>query len=725
MVKVTITTKSYTAIASGGGAGIIDSDVIYDNFGIPFIPAKRLKGLLRDSALEIVNLVQIRNGNNLIEDIFGAEQKQGKAIFENAYVEKYQSIKTEILALKTDKNFKNFLTRSNILSFYTTTRQQTAIDDNGIAKEHSLRTIRVLKPNIKFEAIIDDSDLSEPAKAVLYLAIKNFRRLGLNRNVGFGLIECNPVFENIDNKNVLNILQTTGCQEETHPNVTENKLIKFNYKSDNFSTKFLKVTTLSPVLLSYVTGDINTTETRLCIPGTTLRGVIAKKIIKELGLNESNAHENPLFKACFIENKLKINFAYPSIDNKIFIPFPQNFQSEKNYRNICFDIFNKEKEGTKTNAGFVLIDGSSDQIFKTNILTRAYFHGTRDDRKGKNTDGAIFYYDTIEPGTEFVATISAPDYILNELQNILGYSFEDRIGRSKTSQYGKAKFELTDNDDNETIDYIGEDTITLVALSPMILFNMNGMSEPSVELLKDYLKNKIPAEFEIKNQVCRVTKIDYFNSQWGCKSQTYRAYNEGSAFQIVFSAFIDNDLPNILLEIEKKGIGEFTYLGYGKIKFLKTFDSQRGIHEYKRKTNGSNQPKYTIEILHKILDEKYKIITEHLGRENVKKYKKISSSLCGRLIDVLQKFESRSDFINRFIKDENEGIKGKEAEKQLDEAFILESLNREYDYLYNNAYQSCNSIKSKIGYEPDKEKLYKYYWISFFKQMRLENKKKN
>ncbi len=723
MAKFTITTKSYTAVASGEGAGIIDSDVIYDNFGIPFIPAKRLKGLLRDSAQEILNFITIAN-TNIIDEIFGTELRQGKTIFENAYIENYKNIKTEIEELRNKKEYKNLLSKSNILSFYTILRQQTAIDDRGIAKEHSLRTIRVLKPDIKFEAIVDDSTLSQQARALLYLAIKNLCRLGLNRNMGFGLVECNTVIDNVNHDNVLNLLQNSSFSQEASENTTEVTSFLQNYTSSNIVTKYLKITTLSPVLLSERTGDLNTTDTRLYIPGTTIRGLLANTLIKKLDLNVSNAHLNPLFKTCFIDDKLSISFAYPSEKDKIFTPFPQNLQSEKGEKYEVNDIFYNNSKNTKANSGFVYIDNSV--IEKTKISTRAYFHGTRDDRKGKNTDGAIFYYDSIEPQQEFIVSISAPEDVLNDLLNLTSNSFEGRIGRSKTSQYGKIKIEWIDNLNQEPSDLTGEDEITLVSISPMILFNEHGTAETSKELLKEYLKNKINADFEVHNQVCRITKVDYFNGQWACKSQSFRAFSEGSVFHLKFSKLIDENLLNTLLDIEKNGIGELTQMGYGRVKFIKIFHEELKISDIKNnKSYNPIQPTYTKNILEKILDEQYKIITEHLGRQDTKNYKKISASLCGRMIKVLQKPETNSGFIKNFLNHEKNGIKEKKAGKQLEDAHISEKLKDEFKKLNNQEYTICNNIKNQINYTPDTEKLYKYYWIAFFKQMRLEAKKQN
>ena len=50
--KITITLKSDLCTGSGYSfAGIIDQDVCYDKKGLPFIPGKRLKGCIRETAV--------------------------------------------------------------------------------------------------------------------------------------------------------------------------------------------------------------------------------------------------------------------------------------------------------------------------------------------------------------------------------------------------------------------------------------------------------------------------------------------------------------------------------------------------------------------------------------------------------------------------------------------------------------------------------------------------
>lgn len=51
----------------------IDTDICYDSYGLPFIPAKRIKGCLRECGIELRDW-----GEELpLEEIFGAGRKSG------------------------------------------------------------------------------------------------------------------------------------------------------------------------------------------------------------------------------------------------------------------------------------------------------------------------------------------------------------------------------------------------------------------------------------------------------------------------------------------------------------------------------------------------------------------------------------------------------------------------------------------------------------------------
>lgn len=215
--KITIELKSPCLIGSAEGFGaIIDSDIVFDEFGIPYIPSKRIKGCLRDSAIEIcemfelaeINLIDLTKDNtenkySIVTSIFGrpGDEKPAPVYFSNLVVKNYDSFKEWLNYLM--HSYNKLISREKIIQQFTEIRQQTAIDENGISDEHSLRTIRVAKKGIVFEGKID-TEIDDVK--LLYYAAKNLRRLGTKRNRGFGEVEC-KLFEDSVEVNFLNELE--------------------------------------------------------------------------------------------------------------------------------------------------------------------------------------------------------------------------------------------------------------------------------------------------------------------------------------------------------------------------------------------------------------------------------------------------------------------------------------------------------------------------------------
>ena len=161
---------------------IVDMDVVYDEYGIPYIPAKRIKGCIREAALEMMELGLIRKEQ--YEKIFGKEGHQSSGFsISNAYIKDYAST---VSALKQCKA-KGLKSPQNVLSQYTSTRTQTAVDmETGVADASSLRTIRVVNKGLIFEADCDVK-CQEEEKKILKQAVSIVKHMGMSRTRGLGL----------------------------------------------------------------------------------------------------------------------------------------------------------------------------------------------------------------------------------------------------------------------------------------------------------------------------------------------------------------------------------------------------------------------------------------------------------------------------------------------------------------------------------------------------------
>ncbi len=184
---LTINLLSDTLIGNAEGYGaIIDKDSVFDEVGLPFIPGKRVKGILREQAELYVRYGEI-NIDNFIEDVFGmagqTDKKNERLSVSNFMLDDYQNNKSWIQGLiKT-----NALSKSEVQEYFTSMRMMTRIDSDGIASDTSLRTFRVLKKGLVFIGEVGfDSNLLPHFEKIVSLT----RRIGSSRNRGMGHIKC-------------------------------------------------------------------------------------------------------------------------------------------------------------------------------------------------------------------------------------------------------------------------------------------------------------------------------------------------------------------------------------------------------------------------------------------------------------------------------------------------------------------------------------------------------
>jgi CRISPR-associated protein Csx10 len=203
---------SPTLIGSGTGFGsIIDSDIVFDETGVPYIPSKRIKGLLRDSAQEMLDAMNEAGikwlSPEIIEKAFGrpGDEKPAPVYFSDLTIKDYDAVKKWLDYLS--QKFNTYINSHSIMNFFTEIRQQTSIDEKkGTAEEHSLRTIRLAKKGLSFRGSIDIETNNEEIIKLLFVAAKNMRHMGTKRTRGYGSIRCS-LFEGEKEINHLNELE--------------------------------------------------------------------------------------------------------------------------------------------------------------------------------------------------------------------------------------------------------------------------------------------------------------------------------------------------------------------------------------------------------------------------------------------------------------------------------------------------------------------------------------
>lgn len=171
---------------SGLAAGAdVDALVIKDRKGLPFVPGKTMKGLLRESVEDLVIyrhlpkqiLIELfgnsADRNNQEEGSDADLMQQGKVYFTNA-----------VLAA----NHQAIIEKEQLQEFLFGTVSSTCITNEGVAKAHSLRRVQTVIPCVLYGEILDIPTLE--MKQLLSEGLRMIKRLGVGRNRGLGRCEC-------------------------------------------------------------------------------------------------------------------------------------------------------------------------------------------------------------------------------------------------------------------------------------------------------------------------------------------------------------------------------------------------------------------------------------------------------------------------------------------------------------------------------------------------------
>jgi CRISPR-associated protein Csx10 len=707
IMKVKIKLLSYTLTGSGEGVGIIDSDVVLDDFGFPYIPSRRIKGVLKESSQEVCDILGLNY--DIVESVFGKDGfTKGKVHIGNLYVNNYENIRKEIDNLKKDKNsiYNIFINPSQIASYYTTIRQQTSIDEKSeIAKENSLRTFRVLKPSLEFEGeIYEITPLSKKEKALLYLAAVNLKRIGTSRNRGFGEISC--LIEDVDIRDVDGAIQCLNRDDDIKEENNSSDLEKFNANKKGSVKKLsYKITTLSPIVLAREVGEQNTINTEKYIPSTTVRGLFANRFIKKFNLGRS-AHQDENFYNLFLKNEIIFTPAYPYKGKKTYYPALYLHKEKGKDDNVVYNILEKNPDTTKTKPLKKMIYYLSEDegIYTYDVSTTFYFHNARDREKGHSTEEEIFYYEAINEGEKFEGFIIGDEGYLEEIKKIYSEKFASFIGRSKSAQYGLVNIEFVNIEDTDDLEDTLEDMeyeFTIVATSPVILYNESGFSDISIKALKHYLEKHFACKVDVEKIVARTEYVENFVGIWGMKNTRELAYSPGSAFKIKISGC--NDLKEKLNNLLKYGFGEKTELGFGRVNVYSSLEESYQIYFSDSDKNEKVPPQHSKSILENIVKQK----TEELIKS--KAFKKA------------KEFSDQRNVLN--ISNHLIGRPAGETLKSIDlwDGLLKLDISDKYKSMFYDKLSTAIE-ELKLDLEQYNFELSKIYWISFFRYLRLFKK---
>lgn len=176
-----------------GTAGEVDIEVQHDQYGLPFLSGRALKGLLHEEAAELVEALALSGSsgqkwNEIANTLFGQPgsgmDTQGIIKFGDAELPvDFRSMVIDFISAKKKMD------ATEILRLLTSTRTQTANDETGAPKPESLRVMRVIPRTTPFYANLILDEHEEIHLAFLAACIKAFRRAGSNKTRGLGKLK--------------------------------------------------------------------------------------------------------------------------------------------------------------------------------------------------------------------------------------------------------------------------------------------------------------------------------------------------------------------------------------------------------------------------------------------------------------------------------------------------------------------------------------------------------
>jgi CRISPR-associated protein Csx10 len=528
-LTLTITLESDLCSASGDGfAGVVDTDVTYDSFGLPFIPSKRVKGCLREAALEILEIEPEREEAFLT--LFGlpGQSASGGLTIGNGMLENH-------VALAAEAEEKKYFPDA-VLSCYTSVRTRTRIE-NGYAADKSLRSARVVNSGNIFRFDVecpDDSDVL----SLLKRSCKLLRHMGLNRTRGLGEVTCT----------------LEGANASSHMEFTI---------ADYYDRKQIAYTLLldEPTICADRHGKPFACEET--IMGSAIQGWLVSRWFTMQG-NSQETLRGEAFPELFRTNQVTFTFAFPTIGERIFHHAPFTLRTDKECSKVADESEAPAVPGpnelpySKRLGGFASTENNI--IYTHNVSKDVFMHHARptDKRIAHATaaGGQLFSYEALSTGQSFSGAIIGGEEALTKIKELLEENLVVRIGRSTTAQYGKAHIMPTAPLPNKELIVPANGTFRMVVRTPLIIKDHNGTVTPDLSLIPELLG--YPSLVILKT-FCSETVASGYNTKWRLPRPQFRALAEGSVVVMKNTSNVEITMPALML------IGLRIGSGYGEV----------------------------------------------------------------------------------------------------------------------------------------------------------------
>ncbi|MDO9154292.1 MAG: hypothetical protein Q7U47_11450 [Paludibacter sp.] len=435
---------------------------------------------------------------------------------------------------------------------------------------------------------------------------------------------------------------------------------------------FYKVTLLSDVVLNSNLATEGNMSTLDYIPGSNFLGIVASKLYKDT---------NEEMYSIFHSGKVRFGDANISENNLESYTLPGMFYTDKlkndltkdsiyldyllDHKNPPIDEQGKRLQLKQVRGGYFLSDYTLIKEIKKSFAIKS----AQDRKTRTSTDGAMFGFESINKGLEFIFSVQFDDESLIDSvsKNLIG---QHRLGKSKNAEFGQISIEKMEKQTVFSVTFELLETVLVYAKSNLCFTDVNGMPtfQPTAQQL-----GLEKGEVDYSHSQIRTHIYSPWNFKRNTNNSQRNCITKGSVF-VVRGANKGIDCSVVGLH-QAEGLGQVIYNpiflegnddAISTIKFKEYTESEDSkIAE----TKASNS--VLINFLAKKLQEKkiekdisdavHKMV--YLDTPDIKKLKKISSSQWGgirayatKTIDILelenQLFDKKNGYLTHGIADE-------------------------------------------------------------------------
>jgi len=589
-----ITMESDWHVGAGAGRGEIDRVVQRDTDDLPYIPAKTLTGILRDSCEQVA--LALDNGNDRgkwqqwVNLLFGDQpalldpqnQEQDRQQIEQIP----RPAALRLRSARLDADLREALqARPALRPEIAFVKPGVAIDPKtGSAQPDCFRIEELVRMDavltakhcaLDFSEVQLTEDQQKAAYALVVAGAKMVERLGGKRRRGNGLckieLDSNPTAW-------LEWLRDHHSKIVAPPQWQPLDLTSIGSSEPAPNAIWwavpLSLTTLSPVVIPARTVG-NVVQTLDFIPGRYLLRYLHKTLGGHINLSQAIASGN-----------LVVTNATIAIEDSAGRPTPFCIFSEKSSGGLSKGqgIYNRfvesEPDGVQIKSergGYVGPTYEAELPAYTTVSLELFTHNTIHDSVQRPTRevGGIYSYQAISAGTDLRAELRLPDALKKQLDQTSGHWWQAlngqvSIGQSKKDQYGAVQISAH-SPVSQRIEFIPGRLLYVWCLSDVLVRGDSLAPTLSPQGFKNALAAELGVELAERPEgddlsvMMRSHRTESWQVRWGLPRPSMLGFQAGSC--AVYEIQGELPKPEKLAEIEAKGIGDRRAEGYGQLCF--------------------------------------------------------------------------------------------------------------------------------------------------------------